>query len=425
MDATTITEVPLEHLEASICQGAANLTAAEHTWLLQVAEFDRRRGWEVWGCHSCAFWLCWQVGLDNRTANEKVRVANALVRFPLICEAMRTGQLSYSKVRAITRIAKPETELGLVQMATAGTTNHVERIVSAYRRAEPVEAMRENRQFEGRALHDRVDDDGSVVITMRLPAEAGRAFLAAVAHFIVPAGIEADGSRVPLPARRADAAVDMAEAAVAGGEATVAAAGPRYLVTLHASTDGMREIEGAGDLSDHPAGVCDATAERMCCDADVETVTTDAAGNLLHMSDRSSVVKGRLRRAVVARDRCCTVPGCSRKGRYEIHHLLERGLGGCNDPANLTLVCRFHHHRLHEGEWCALRTPQGVEFLLPGGRVVRNWVETPVGAADAVAAMGRSAADGRCQWIGDRLDLDMALTSLFSMTDSLGSRRAG
>ena len=189
----------------------------------------------MWGCHSGAFWLCWQVGLDNRTANEKVRVANALVRFPLISEAMRTGQLSYSKVRAITRIVKPETELDLVQLAIAGTTNHVERIVSAYRRAEPIEAMREQRQFEGRALHNRVDDDGSVVITMRLPAEAGRAFLAAVAHFTAPSTIEADGSRVPLPARRADGAVAMAEVAMAGGEVTVTTAGPRYLALIHIS----------------------------------------------------------------------------------------------------------------------------------------------------------------------------------------------
>jgi len=75
-----LSELPLERLEAELCQGAANLTAAEHTWLLHLAEFDRRVGWEQWGCNSCAHWLVWQVGLDARTAREKVRVAKALAQ---------------------------------------------------------------------------------------------------------------------------------------------------------------------------------------------------------------------------------------------------------------------------------------------------------------------------------------------------------
>lgn len=128
-------QLPLERLEAVICQGAANLSAAERDWLLAVAEFDRRDGWAQWGCVSCAAWLSWQVGLDLRAAREKVRVARHLREFPLISAAMGRGELSYSKVRAITRIAQPETEAALVQMALAGTTNHVERIVSAFRRA--------------------------------------------------------------------------------------------------------------------------------------------------------------------------------------------------------------------------------------------------------------------------------------------------
>ena len=74
---------PLELLEAEICQGAANLTAAEASWLALVAEFDRRRGWEAWGCASCAAWLSWQVGLDMGAAREKVRVAHAVAQFPV------------------------------------------------------------------------------------------------------------------------------------------------------------------------------------------------------------------------------------------------------------------------------------------------------------------------------------------------------
>ena len=111
-------------------EGAANLSAAERDWLLAVAEFDRREGWAQWGVVSCAAWLSWQVSLDLRAAREKVRVARSLAKFPLISEAMGNGSLSYSKVRAITRIAEPATERSLVAMALAGTTNHVERMLS-------------------------------------------------------------------------------------------------------------------------------------------------------------------------------------------------------------------------------------------------------------------------------------------------------
>jgi len=78
----------LEQLEAVICQGAANLSAAERDWLLAVAEFDRREGWACWGVVSSAAWLSWQVGPDLRAAREKVRVARSLLEFPLISAAM-------------------------------------------------------------------------------------------------------------------------------------------------------------------------------------------------------------------------------------------------------------------------------------------------------------------------------------------------
>ncbi|MEN9646912.1 MAG: hypothetical protein RL238_3581, partial [Actinomycetota bacterium] len=216
---SALAPAPLEQLEARIQQGAANLTAFEHGWLLDVAEFDRRRGWEPWECQSAAQWLSWQVGLDLRAAREKVRVARALEEFPRISAAMAAGRLSYSKVRAITRIASPATEEALVDMAMAGTTNHVERIVASYRRAAPVSQEREAAQWERRGLWHEVRDDGSVRITLQLPAEQATAFLSAVEQFVSPPEVLADGSRVPRAARRADGAVAIAAAAHAA-EAT-------------------------------------------------------------------------------------------------------------------------------------------------------------------------------------------------------------
>ena len=319
MDTNVASVRPLEQLEAVIHQGAANLTAFEHDWLLAIAEFDRREGWKLWECQSCAAWLSWQVGLDIRAAHEKVRVARALERFPVIAAAMSTGQVSYSKVRAITRIATPECEQALVDMALAGTTNHVERIVSAYRRAEPIAVEREQVQHARRSVCHRVDDDGSVVITVRLPAEAGATVLSAIEHLVAPSVAEPDGTRDPMSARRADALVDLAIAGHAASSKRRSA--PRYLAHLHVSEsalsggDGHCEIHGHGDSLDQPIGISIDTALRMLCDADVDIVVPHEDGNTNGLSRRQGVVRGTRRRQVEERDEHrCQVPGCARRG---------------------------------------------------------------------------------------------------------------
>ena len=425
---------PLEHLEARIQQGAANLTAFEHGWLLDVAEFDRRRGWERWECQTAAHWLSWQVGLDLRAAREKVRVARSLEEFPLISAAMAEGRLSYSKVRAITRIATPATEQALVDMAMAGTTNQVERIVAAHRRAAPLDEQREMAQWANRGLWHEVQADGSVRITIHLPAEQATAFLSAVEQFASPPERLPDGSRVPRAARRADGAVAVADAAHAAAAEGSASSATKYLVTLHADAatiaaavaddspnsdeprpadDGCCEVEGDGDACELPVGVSVETALRMLCDCDLETMH-QLNDEIVGMSNRVSLVTGKARRAVLARDRHCRFPGCDRRAGVDVHHLRHRGKGGTNDLANLAVLCRFHHHRVHEGGWRVVATPTGLDFVAPDGRVLTSATPVPAGDARAVTAKGRTADDGRCQWLGERLHLNDALAALFS-----------
>ena len=119
-----------ERLEAEIATLAAHLSAAECRWLQLVAEFDRREAWLQWGCRSCAFWLSWKCGLDIRSAQEKLRVAHALEGLPRVVEEFAAGTLSYSKVRAITRIATPENEEALVTLALHATAAHIESVVA-------------------------------------------------------------------------------------------------------------------------------------------------------------------------------------------------------------------------------------------------------------------------------------------------------
>jgi hypothetical protein len=109
--------MPLELLEAEITKLAGHLSAAECRWLLLIAEYDRRGGYEGWGCRSCSHWLSWQCGLDLRAAQERVRVARALEELPIVTSEFGLGKLSYSKVRAITRVATPMNEDQLVALA--------------------------------------------------------------------------------------------------------------------------------------------------------------------------------------------------------------------------------------------------------------------------------------------------------------------
>src|SRR5579862_7201063 len=125
---------PLERLEARICELAGHLTAATCQFLLLVANFDARKGWADWEMPSCAAWLSWKCQIASGTAREQVRVARALGALPAITAEFAAGQLSYAKVRALTRIATPETEHELLEMATPMTANQMERFAQAHRR---------------------------------------------------------------------------------------------------------------------------------------------------------------------------------------------------------------------------------------------------------------------------------------------------
>src|ERR671936_1557416 len=125
----------LDQLGDEIAELSAHLDAATARLLDLIREFDARGGWGN-GFRSCAHWLTWRVGLDLGAARERVRVARALGTLPRLAGALAHGELSYSKVRALTRIADPENEEQLLKVGLAGTADHVERIVSGWRRVD-------------------------------------------------------------------------------------------------------------------------------------------------------------------------------------------------------------------------------------------------------------------------------------------------
>jgi hypothetical protein len=150
------------------------VNAASYRFLVLIAEFDREEHWVWYGVATCAQWLNWQCGLGEVAAREHVRVARALPKLPKISESFSRGELSYSKVRAMTRIATPENEEVLLNIALHGTAAQLCRLVSRYRRYERLEEARDpEKLYRQRYVRFTYDEDGSMILHAKLPPELG------------------------------------------------------------------------------------------------------------------------------------------------------------------------------------------------------------------------------------------------------------
>src|SRR5262252_7872630 len=158
--------VPLERVEAQICELAGHLAAATCRFLVLLGDFDARRGWASWEMSSCAAWLSWKCQLSSGTAREHVRVARALRGLPVIRARFAAGKLSYAKVRALTRIAAPATEAGLAGLAGPMTANQLERFARAHRQVTQADDAQARVR---RRVVWRFEEDGSLSGTFRLP----------------------------------------------------------------------------------------------------------------------------------------------------------------------------------------------------------------------------------------------------------------
>src|SRR5438034_1204433 len=195
--------VPLERVEAQICELAGHLAAATCRFLVLLGDFDARRGWASWEMNSCAQWLSWKCQMSSGTAREHVRVARALRELPVIRARFGAGRLSYAKVRALTRIAAPGTEAGLAELAGPMTGNQLERFARAHRRVtQTADAAARVR----RRLTWRLEEDGSLSGTFRLPPLQGAVLLKALRAACAelageaaepPAGVSAETPAAP------------------------------------------------------------------------------------------------------------------------------------------------------------------------------------------------------------------------------------
>jgi hypothetical protein len=400
-----------DQLSDQITTLAGQINAATYRFLKLIAEFDRRQAWAGYGIRSCAHWLSWKCGLDMNTAREKVRVARALEELPAINAAFEKGELSFSKVRAMTRAATDINESYLLMIAEYGTTQQMETLVKSFRtvsRIEKFDVTANNdadlgtseekkelnqQQFEqeSRSVSCYQDDEGMWIIKAKLPAEEG-ALVAKVLQelgdniadakkrevddesaennekdvsaetemeifsfgSLIENEEEKEEEKLTYPQRRADALVAITEHYLASGsdgsqDLSSLKGAERCQLVMHVRAD-SHNTGVNNDASLDGRWLLPSAARRLACDAGLLVVQEDEVGNVLDIGRKTRVIPPAMARALAIRDSgCCQFPGCCESRYTEGHHIKHWSDGGETKLDNLVTLCRYHHRELHKG----------------------------------------------------------------------------
>ena len=418
----------------------AEITAATREFLRALAECDRLRDWAEEGFASCADWLAWRIGVTRNTANEKVRAARALEELPLISEAMERGEVSFSKVRALTRAATPDNEAELLAYARSASTASLERLVRGWKTLGRLEeAKAERLRHRLRRFSVLPGEDGTYVVRGVVSPEVGAVLMRAIeaASDALYRACRGEEDRPEPEQLRADALGLVAERALAAGfggsrgrgaaegggapegpsapegdrpgegtgaahvahaaEATEAPDAPisgsraaRYQVVLHVAPETLREHAepGMSELEDGTR-VSAETARRLSCDAAVVEVFEGPDGSVLDIGRRRRTIPPAVRRALEVRDRGCRFPGCGLRFT-DGHHIVHWADGGETSLRNALLLCRRHHRLVHEGGYRVVMDKEGqVVFFSPRGVAIGAVAPSVLGSIEKLVERNR------------------------------------
>jgi len=331
---------PIDELDHHILTLCTRINAATCELLVMIREFDERSGWLQWGLSSCADWLAWRCDLSMTTAREKVRVAHALKTLPAIASSFASGELSYAKVRELTRVAGRDNEERLVEFALRTTATHVAERCRELRNGSAASADVAGKAYANRSLRIRHDRHREMTtITIELPTASGA---------LVETALDAARDDEALPeyaqtswaARQADAFMNLVSVYRSGEQGSN---GDHHLVTVHVDQSALMGKEGRSGLPIE-------TVRRLCCDGQAIVITEDDQGEPLSIGRKSRIVPLAIQRAVRARDHDrCSFPGCHHHRFLHCHHVEHWSNGGETSLDNLLLLCTKHHTLVHEG----------------------------------------------------------------------------
>lgn len=379
---------PIEDLDRNILTLCTHINAATYELLILVREFDERAGWVKWGLKNCAEWLAWRCDLSMATAMEKVRAAHALKRLPLISDAFSSGELSYSKVRSLTRVANRDNESELLNFALRHTTANVEARCRELRCGREDSIDSAARAYANRSLRIRRDRERSMmVVTVELPMDTGELIEKALDKarddecLDIPDLVDTSWST-----RQADAFVNMVSDYLSGKE-NKGSTNDNYLVTVHVDQAALAGGEGRSALPIE-------SVKRLCCDSRAVVITENENGEPLSIGRKTRIVPTAIERALRARDNnCCTFPGCCNRRYLHSHHVEHWSNGGETNLDNLMSLCTKHHTLVHEGgfriekdyadRWYFMR-PDGIA-VPECGYVSRPYENPPRGGLLSVA----------------------------------------
>jgi len=400
---TTLPPIPIpddtEALGEEIARLAAHINAATYHLMVLIQAFDERMDLG-WGFRSTAHWLSWRTSMAPGTAREKVRVARALPELPRISAAMARGEMSFSKVRALTRVATPENEAKLLDVARHSTAAQLEKFVRSWLLVDRLQDPGwEEQRHESRFVQLYPDHDGSYVIRGRLDPEVGALLEKALewageALFKEKGEVEELVPRAEAPTfdqRRADALGLVAERAFAAAEEETetstlpSSRADRFQVVVHVEAADLvgvveekgahsseslpsenvpaetpedeREPEcgcGSGRIPPHIATrtgslpISIETVRMLASDASLVVMAHDEEGGVLDVGRKRRTIPPAIRRALEYRDKGCRFPGCG-CGFTEGHHIIPWEKGGETKLDNLVSLCWRHHRAVHKG----------------------------------------------------------------------------
>ncbi len=363
----------IDDLEHRILALASRINRATYELLVLIREFEERGGFLKWGQENTAEWLAWRCDYSMTTALEKVRVARALKTLPLVCKEFAAGKLSYSKVRALTRVADRQNEDLLVAFALRHSASVVAERCRELRFGSEESLSIAQQAMASSSLRVRRDSErGTMTICIEVPLEKGELFEKALDKARDDECLRApDLNDTSWSSRQADAFTTMVSEYLSG-ERSEGCGADNHLVTIHVDQSALAGGEGRSSLPIE-------TVKRLCCDSSVVVMTETSEGEPLSIGRKTRTVPTGIARAVKARDHhCCTFPGCRNKRFVDLHHVEHWSNGGETSANNLILLCEKHHTLVHEGgyridkdfmdQWIFVR-PDGVAIPDNGYRI--------------------------------------------------------
>jgi hypothetical protein len=387
-DCEPMTPAQLEALGDEIATFAARIDVAEHALITRLRAFDAHEAWGPTGFLSCAAWLSWRIGIGIKAAREKVRVARALGSLPKVDALFARGELSYSKVRAITRAATPETEQYFIDVAMHATATQIEQLAHAYQRVHNLSGDSWQQQLGRRRFMRRCETPGGMIrIEMQLPPEEAALVWNAMQSAMdqrdeapaeasdpptAPVTTQASAEAQPresgeaVEERRADAVVDVARAYLQHRPRTL---GSGYELVVITTPEQLENGSGGvGGFLPDGTPVPLHVARMLAGDGSRVDVVMGKDGELLDVGRRTRTIPSAIARGLWLRDGGCRVPGCGRKRHLHAHHVHGWAEGGPTRLSNLVLVCSGHHRMIHEGKLSSAIRERKIVFADQKGR---------------------------------------------------------